>query len=467
MGRKDVDASDDELIQDYLENQTSPAEETKFRLLLRRESFRRRVAEQAIEFAYLCDRAAPECDIVAGRASQRRLPRRIFAATAAAACLLVGLGVLWNLSRDDERPVIAHVAKVTGLVLTAGSLDSNDRRVVTAEAELGSGDMLQTVGVDSFAILKFDDDSVLAVAGDTILTCSVAGSQKRIVVRGGDIMAQVTAQPAAKPMMIETPVAHAEVVGTTLSLFASLVMTELAVMEGQVRLRQLADNQTVDVKEGESAVATKDSELVTKPISPVSTVWEEDFEETWPKRWRAGHWIQYGLPEGSRGAVRGEVVEKYDGRVLIATGNEWSRGLFRIEDDTHLNLTYKLNVRRWFYVRIDTRTEDYGDSLRCGYFLRSPRLWNIDLHQWRTVTVPMRYFYDSYEAKDDGSSPTSPKAGEVVVSLAIRSQIPDPELFVDRIWVTKGPAEGAVLLAPPRLPLKAQDAGDHLEVPEK
>lgn len=485
MGDKETDASDDELIQNYLENQASPAEEERFRRSLAEESFCRRVAEHAIEVSVLCGHGTSERASSGSKGTVLRRHRHVLAAVAVAASLLLGFSAIWgHLSSRNERseiansqkparahpgtsksvqprgdrPVIGHVADVLGHVLTADALDSQDCRKVVEGRKFCSGDTLQTVGTESFALLRFDDNSLLGVAGDTKLACSVTDSRKQVDVQGGNIIGYVTPQTDRKPMLIKTPVAQAEVVGTTLSLFASLAMTELAVLEGQVQMRRLTDDQTVDVKAGQSAVATKDSELVAKSISPTPSVWEEDFETKWPRRWRAGHWIHYRLPPGSTGAALAEVREGDDDHAFIATGIEWSHGLFRIQDDTHLNLTYKLNAKRWFYIRIDTRTADFRHGYRAAYVFRTPKLWNVPSHKWRTVSIPLHEFSGSHETQAGGESPTSPKAGEIAFSLLLRTDKPDPGLIVDRIWISEGPAERALLLKSPAPSREAQDA---------
>jgi len=159
-------------------------------------------------------------------------------------------------------------------------------------------------------------------------------------------MAQVNSQPEGKPMVIETPVANAEVLGTRLSLFASSVLTELVVLEGEVRFRRPSDGQSIDVRSGERVVASADSDLIPQPLSPVSSVWEEDFENGLPRYWIAGQLIHESLPSGSFGAVRAVPSRGMqgdpDGPFRITTMREWTRGLFRIEADTHLNFTYRL-----------------------------------------------------------------------------------------------------------------------------
>ena len=498
MSRKEIASSVDELIQNYLENQASPAEEARFRILLGEEAFRRRVAEHAIELAVLCDRGLADLELSATHYVKSRRRWHALAVATLAASVLLGLVSVWAMlhSNDgsheianrpssadpettssaekngnvavvstDDRPVIGHLESVVGPVFMASGFDLPANPVLETKAKFCSGDMLHTADAESFALLRLHDNSLLAVSGDTELTCSVVDSQKKVVVRGGDVIAKVGRQPHKNPMVFETPVAHAEVLGTTLSLFADSELTEVAVMEGQVRLCQLADNQTVQIREGESAVATKDSDLVKKSIAPASAVWEEDFEKGWPRRWRAGHWVNYGLPEGSTRAVRAQVREDTDGHALIASGNEWSAGLFCIDAESHVNLTYKLNARRWFYLRLDVRSQDFRKTERKSYFFRSPKLWNIPLHQWRTVSLPIRFFYEASDTQDDQTSPASPQPGDVVFALSMRTNKPDPELFVDRIWVTKGPAKGAILLdlsRPKHTPPKAV-AGQHAQ----
>lgn len=479
-GRKHDDAFHDELIQNYLENEATPAEEKQFRLLLGEESFRRRVAEYAIDLGQLCDHvrqgmleralAKPPTLVAPGR-------RSLFATAAVAASILLVLGTTWFVMRDHEPPrelahqeplssptpdptanlpvapltelaIIARLADVTGKVLVADSR-SQEPRPVRKETHLRSGSMLHTVGSESFALLKFDDHSVVAVAGDTSLTCTVEDSQKRLDVHGGDIMAQVATQPDGKPMVIKTPGAEAEVLGTKLSLFASLALTELAVLEGHVSLRRLFDDQTIDVKSGECAVASKTSKFAAEAISPVPSVWDEDFEQEWPNRWRAGHWIHYGLPPGSTGAVLAASRDEDGGPCFISTPNEWSRGLFRIEDDTHLNLTYKLRWPGWFYVMLHTRTEDYSGAYQGSYMYQTPEIWKIPRNQWRTVSIPLREFHEPQRDLPDGTSLAPPNVDDVVFSLFLRTQEPDPGLVIDRIWVTNGPDVSAELLKTP------------------
>ena len=117
---------------------------------------------------------------------------------------------------------IARVVHVTGKVVRAiDPLAPHKKWMWLPRSTSFPGRSCRTVGEDSLAILQFADESVFTVAGGTELKCTVVREQKCIAVTAGDLMAQVSSQPKGKPMVIETPVANAEVLGTKLSLFAS------------------------------------------------------------------------------------------------------------------------------------------------------------------------------------------------------------------------------------------------------
>ncbi len=377
---RDVDTSRDELIQDYLENELTPAEERTLRQMLGDGAFCRRVAQLAIEMGHLHDL---ERLGMLSRASVERLARsrrRVVAAIAVAASILLALGTSWLLAPTGDRTAgsalspkvppsaaaptttvrpaqqpIAQVLHVNGQVVCGPGLDSTDETAVAAQADLFPGQVLRTVDEDSFAVLQFADKSILSIASGTELRCSVDSDQKHVMVSAGEIMAQVTSQPAGKPMLIETPVAKAEVVGTKLSLFASSVLTKLAVLEGEVRLCRLLNGESVNVRSGESVTASSDSGMVFNTPTPVSSLWEVDFEEGVPRDWRAGELVRDSLPPGSRGAVRAVQVRRR-GPFLVASTRNWTSGLFRIESDTHLNVTFKRTLRGSFCIRVNTGT---------------------------------------------------------------------------------------------------------------
>ena len=459
--------SHDDLIQSYLECEATPDEEEQFRLLLGSESFRRRVAEYAVDLGHICDQVRQGViESLSSPKGKDARSRRVIGAAVVAASLLLAVGIAFSavwwreLSRevagdkpsDVSRQVkviesIGHVANVKGTVLVADFLEGSDRRAIAEGAKLGVGDALFTVGESSFALVELADDSVLAVAGNTELELSVSGSQKRFVLRRGDVMAQVVPQPVRKPMLLETPLARAEVVGTTLSLFASLGLTQLAVLEGHVRLTRLTDGTTIDVEEGYTAVASEDSAFSPEPLVPVTSLWEEGFDTGVPADWELGSWTRAGSSPTSEGAVRAvrpsASREDPNSQFFVASSRDWWRGLFRIEEDTHLNFTYSVAKADWFNVMIETRS-DAPDRVYSGVFVyRNPIMWNSRLNQWRTVSVPLKFFAVPKEAKIKRGPPL---AGEYVFRFYFSTAETDPGLVIDRVWVTRGPADSAEIL---------------------
>ncbi len=474
-GHREGDSPHGQLIQDYLENETTASEEERFLLLLGEGSFRRQVARFAIDLGYLHNFAQQ------GMLSQRspkghRTRRRIYALAMVAATILISVGLYWMgaakglqqstgsspLTQAPTPPEaspttprraglsIARVKHVVGLVVRAASLDAAEGEIAVVETEMHSGQVLRTIGPDSFAVLQFADGTVFAIAGNSELVCTFDGARRRVVVTEGDLLAQVSRQPEKEPMVIETAVAESEVLGTKLSLLASLDVTELTVQDGEVRMRRLSDGQTVGVGAGETLVASATSDWEPQPTAPVSSVWEEDFAGGLPRGWRAGQLVHESSPSGSLGAVRAmprhRVQGDRGGPFRIATAREWARGLFRIEPDSHLSFTYKQRFRGGFHLRVNTHTDPWDPSTVGTYEYRSRRLRGPTRNQWRTVSIPLRHFGEIDRNRPGSSFGEPPDPGKLVIMVSFGSPGRDPRLVVDRIWVTRGPPESAEIL---------------------
>jgi hypothetical protein len=486
MSWNENEAFQDELIQNYLENQATPTEEKEFRLLLGEESFRRRVAEYAIDLGCLYSHARQgmlDRTLVAQPKSNSGSCRRVIRVAVVAASFLLAVATVWAVFRNDNTPSelahsnvggrsgnqsaepiiakslhsvtdgatrhsgIATAAHVIGRVLIGGSYDPAESRVVDEGTVLQSGDVVRTLDAESFALVEFHDGSVLAIAGESELTCALEDSRKRVMVAAGDIMAQVAFQDKLSPMVISTPIAEAEVLGTRLSVCTEGALTELAVHEGRVLFRRLLDGQTIDVSGGQCAVATSDSELVARPIQLIPSVWEEDFAAGLPDRWGCGTWIRSEGPDGSNGAVRavpraGDKVDQA-GPCYVMTAREWSHGLFRIEEDTHLNFRYKLTRPGWFYAMVSMRTDDAIAVFAGSFIYKNRDMWQVPRNQWRTTCIPLSQFQRPEQGLPDDAIQHPPKPGDIVFSLFFRTQDQDSGLMIDRIWVTRGSPESA------------------------
>ncbi len=181
----------------------------------------------------------------------------VFLAASAALVLVALLGGLWFFRPD---PVLARVDQVTGSVVLLPA-----RTPVTPGQELRIGQGLETAGAGSRVVLVLRDGSRLQLDAGTLLSGIDSGTDgKRIHVLRGDLAASVSPQRDGRPLRFTTPQGEAEVLGTRLRLLVDADAkraTKLGVLEGRVRLKNLAGKSIV-VPGGHSAVAAAGRELV-------------------------------------------------------------------------------------------------------------------------------------------------------------------------------------------------------------
>ena len=170
-----------------------------------------------------------------------RLGRWPWAAVAAAAAVLIA-GVYFF--RPQAKPPIATITEMNGAMQWTG-----DGGRVAGDLGAGSalgGGTLESLSADSWAVLTFRDASTVTVSGQSTLTIS-EDEQKQIHLREGSVSARVTPQPSGRPMLIHTPTAKLEILGTQLNVDVERASTTLRVNEGRVRATRLADGSVADV----------------------------------------------------------------------------------------------------------------------------------------------------------------------------------------------------------------------------
>ncbi len=489
MNQKQNFAFYDGLIQNYLEKQATPAEEKQFRLLLGEETFRRRVAEYAIDLGCLYSQASQgmlDATAVDLPEPAARTRRRVLVAAAVAASFLIAVAGLWRFWHQGNSPPsiaggtpgpgsrgsqtaggpasvglsqpsgIALAEGIAGRVVVSSGSDPAKSREVADGTVLESGDTLRTIGENSFAVVKFHDGTILTVTAESQLTCKEVNSQKRVGIPTGEVVAQVARQKESCPMVITTSNAEAEVLGTKLTMYTDVALTELAVHEGKVLFRRIADGQAVNVLGGECAVAAADADLAPRPIQAAPREWDADFESGLPGRWGDGVWVPGERLMDSNGAVRAVRRPEEQGDepapCFVTTGRNWAQGLFRVEDDTHLNFRYKLTTPGRFVVRVNARTDGPTATFVGTFVYQRHEMWEIPRNQWQTACIPLSQFRKFDTNPSRGAATTELKTGNVVTLLIFRTQAKDPGLMIDHIWVTRGSPESASVLGPSELP---------------
>ena len=185
---------------------------------------------------------------------------------------IIAIG-LWSL-RSEAIPKIVRVSGMGGPFLWTGDGGQvvND---VSSGMEL-SGGTLEGIAPDSWAKLVFvSDGTTVTISGKSLLTFSEY-VQKELHLREGNIAANVTPQPAGRPMLVHTRSATLEVLGTSFDVDAQLTSTKLNVTQGKVRLKSLLDGESVDVTADHRAVAAPDVALDLVRVPDIVNSWQSD-----------------------------------------------------------------------------------------------------------------------------------------------------------------------------------------------
>ena len=419
--------NDDLLIQRYLDSALNAAEIAAFSQRLREDAalreHLREIAEQAVAMGDFA-RSAKALEVATPPAKAMRFSWLVLAASIA---LLAASAWLWLGSL--AAPVLTLV-DASGSI--AWSSDGEWRTEVSIGDQLAAG-TIEAVGETASAQLRFTDGTLISLTGESELSFSADG-QKRLVLRRGSLSAQVKPQSKGRPMLVRTPTAEAEVVGTVFNLATRTDDTLLKVDEGMVKLKRLADGSAIEVPAKSSAVASLNSGLkldaATTP-APL-TQWSFDFTTTVPPRdWR-------GVSDGTRivaspyAAARkssGTVVTHFGISVRTAQLNP---PLALMAADTSV-IRYRLRQDKPAPLQIMLLTSnprgDFGGNFEV-------KIGEHDLHTdddgWCEIAIPL------HEFKGLSTRYPSP-AGKLLYCVLISSFQKDTRLTVSRFELATQP----------------------------
>ena len=269
------------------------------------------------------------------------------------------------------------------------------RPALEAGARRGEGS-LKVKGAASPAVVKFRDGSELTLSGEAEISSSDHG-RKRLTLRRGAFSADVCPQPAGRPMVIRTPAADAEVLGTKFSMSAVAEQSTLSVDTGRVRLRRLVDGATVEVASAQSAVATLDAtvKLQVSSGAVTATRWREDFRTKPSELWQ-GAWLPAEGAEPARMATAPHVAAtRADGTKVITQAvsrkDSLAGRIVALKPDSVL--TVKLRMQRPKPVTVLLSRHETSGACAGNYELVvPPSAGQTDASGWRTVSVPVTSF---------------------------------------------------------------------------
>lgn len=182
-------------------------------------------------------------------------------AIAASIALMFGL-VVWYFGPRMGEPVVAAVSGEVKLerIGQTSPADATDGTL------LRPGDALVT-GTNSAATIAFGAEITrLDLGAKTTLQFVGANGGKRLMLRAGQLMADVARQRPFAPLKVKTPNAEARILGTRFKLVVNADSSELSVEQGRV-LMTAHDGGTVTVAAGESTRVARGVELSALPAT--------------------------------------------------------------------------------------------------------------------------------------------------------------------------------------------------------
>lgn len=198
-------------------------------------------------------------------------------------------------------PTVTFLATVKSV---QGEAFTNDRKPIREGDGIVAGQ-----GLEGRAVVVYTDGTRLELDGEARGFSDREG--KRLEVAHGTLKADVTKQPAGRPMIVSTPHGDARVLGTSLRLVVNDKTTRLEVRQGKVRLTRL-DGKFADVGAGFFAVAATGVEPKARPLPANRAL---DMDES-----LIGHWK---FDEGRGDTVFDASFAGNDGTV---TGATWAQG---------------------------------------------------------------------------------------------------------------------------------------------
>jgi hypothetical protein len=352
---------------------------------------------------------------------RRRVARGVGVGLVAATFLFV----LFRGFFDAEAGIIGKLEPLTGdarITAPDGTV-----RAIDSETPVRTGDTVRTSGTKNSTVMTYLDGTQLTLVGDTSVTFGAENS-KSVVVHQGTLGASVRPQPSETPMLLATPSAQMQVLGTRFLVDTAGNRTDLQVTEGRVRLVRIRDGESVEVTDGKRAVVNEQTRLLVEDTPRLSTTWDVDFEDGIAEGWETGGAVTRGLPPGSRGGVTSvQIEDSEDGhQYSIMSKLAWVPGLFDPQEGSHLHFTFKKTGSGWLNVFLCTRTADTNEPRFAGNYLFNQFPWH-EPDRWYTASIPLAKFEKQHRGLD---------ALHRLVPHRLLFVTGKPGMVIDRVWVT-------------------------------
>lgn len=165
--------------------------------------------------------------------------------------------------------------------------DGRTRAALKADVTLPSG-TLETKSADGWLSFRFPDETTVSMAGRSLLAVSSEGGQDILRLERGTISVKASPRKPERALLVLTPSAKAEVLGTQFNLQAGDYATRIVVNEGRVRVTRLADGEVAEVGADEVLVAALEQGAAFEAVPRRAVV--ERWQSVLPRDLRQGRW---------------------------------------------------------------------------------------------------------------------------------------------------------------------------------
>lgn len=339
-------------------------------------------------------------DAVAGQTGRSRSRRSLLLGGSLAAAGLLALALSWfvvlqrpgdSAARGHSGATLLATGEIVELVSQGGAASWSNGGVMVSDLAVGNRLSAGTVsleGQSAFITLRFDDGTAVTLTGESMLEFD-ARWQKTLVLRHGTLSVDARPQPPGRPMLIRTPTAEVEVVGTVFSVSSDSQVTHVGVEEGSVRFLRLADRQSVEVREHNVATA---SLVTTEPLEAarpavIPSTYREEFGGV------AGN--ASGLRAVPYNAGRGD-----DGKTVVHFGVHTRKdnlGFVAMHDDSVVSVRFRTATPETIRVMISMRRPGGGFSGNFAIKFAADDAATIaggdaNADGWRLIHIPARQF---------------------------------------------------------------------------
>lgn len=316
------------------------------------------------------------------------LTRRAWLTTGIAASITAGGGLAWFFGRPS-RHTIARLETVQGQFVWTDSTGMEHLQLPEG-ARLTVG-RLQLQNEDSFARLVFDDGTGVVLTGPSDVLLADDGG-KSLTLRRGSLSAEVTTQPAGRPMRILTPTAGVEVLGTTLAVHAGDDVTRLDVEEGLVRFERIADGRRINVSSYSRATARASSTdgFTSQPQETPPDFWQADLTGI-RNRVSVGKWIPAGPARTAALAATPYSIGNGHFRYGVCAGAETEMpAVATLRPDSFIRMVYRASEAPVVMLLTQRKGGHFGGNFE----LEAPHheADDPDPMRWRTVELPVQAF---------------------------------------------------------------------------